>query len=75
MLLPGFESERIATSKVTIIWRRRAPRVTGQALDCGHFLAEERPEEVTRALTGFLARTSVGGQVMSKPLVPGRRKV
>jgi haloacetate dehalogenase len=57
------------------IWRRRAPRFTGQALDCGHFLAEERPEEVTRALTGFLARTSAGGQVTSKPLVPGRRKV
>jgi pimeloyl-ACP methyl ester carboxylesterase len=56
-------------------WRRRAPRFTGQVLDCGHFLAEERPEEVTRALTGFLARTSAGGQVTSKLLVPGRRKV
>lgn len=36
------------------IWRQRAPRLTGQALDCGHFLAEERPEQVAGALLTFL---------------------
>lgn len=36
------------------IWRARAPRFTGAALDCGHFLAEERPGAVTEALRSFL---------------------
>jgi len=40
---------------VADIWRRRAPRFTGQALDCGHFLAEERPQETTAALLSFLS--------------------
>jgi pimeloyl-ACP methyl ester carboxylesterase len=30
--------------------------VHGVALDCGHFLAEERPAEVTATLHQFLAR-------------------
>jgi haloacetate dehalogenase len=36
------------------IWRRRAPVLHGRGLDCGHFLAEERPDEVTEALDDFL---------------------
>jgi haloacetate dehalogenase len=36
------------------IWRRRAPDLRGRALDCGHFLAEERPGETARELLGFL---------------------
>jgi haloacetate dehalogenase len=37
------------------VWRRwcSAP-VTGRALDCGHFIAEERPEETARELIAFL---------------------
>jgi haloacetate dehalogenase len=36
------------------IWRGRAPDMRGRALDCGHFLAEERPEEVVAELHDFL---------------------
>jgi haloacetate dehalogenase len=37
------------------IWRERAPHVTGRAFDCGHFLAEERPQETAEALRYFLS--------------------
>jgi haloacetate dehalogenase len=36
-------------------WRDRAPRVHGRSLDCGHYLAEERPEETAAELEAFLA--------------------
>jgi haloacetate dehalogenase len=39
---------------VLSIWREQADDVRGRALDCGHFLAEERPEETTAELMGFL---------------------
>jgi haloacetate dehalogenase len=40
---------------VLAVWRRWcAGRVTGQAIDCGHFLAEERPEETANELDAFL---------------------
>ena len=34
-------------------WRERAEDVTGRMLGCGHFLAEERPEETARELLAF----------------------
>ena len=37
-------------------WREVARDVRGRALACGHFLPEERPEEVLRELRRFLAR-------------------
>jgi len=37
------------------IWRERAPRMRGRALDAGHFLAEERPRETGEELASFLA--------------------
>jgi haloacetate dehalogenase len=37
------------------IWARRAAKVRGRALDCGHFLPEERPDDVLEELVGFLA--------------------
>ncbi len=37
------------------VWRDWADDVTGQPLDCGHFLVEERPEEVLAALRDFHA--------------------
>ena len=36
------------------VWRSRAREVTGQVLDTGHFLAEERPAETVAALEDFL---------------------
>jgi haloacetate dehalogenase len=38
------------------IWRDWAVDVTGEGLDCGHFLAEERPDETHDALRRFLTR-------------------
>ena len=38
-------------------WREVARDVRGRALDCGHFLPEEKPAEVLRELRGFLARS------------------
>jgi haloacetate dehalogenase len=36
------------------LWSARAERVTGKALPCGHFLAEEAPQETLEALETFL---------------------
>jgi haloacetate dehalogenase len=35
-------------------WQERAINVTGRGINCGHFLAEEAPEETHRALQKFL---------------------
>jgi haloacetate dehalogenase len=35
-------------------WRQDASDVHGVAMDCGHFLAEERPDEVASRLAAFL---------------------
>jgi haloacetate dehalogenase len=43
-----------ASYDVLAIWREQAPAARGHALDCGHFLAEERPEETTAELASFL---------------------
>jgi haloacetate dehalogenase len=39
-------------------WREVARDVRGRALDCGHFLPEERPTEVLAELRRFLARSA-----------------
>jgi len=41
---------------VLALWRERARQVEGQALDCGHFLPEERPDEVAGLLHDFFSR-------------------
>lgn len=38
---------------VLALWRQRATQVTGQALDCGHYLAEELPEQVAAQALNF----------------------
>jgi haloacetate dehalogenase len=40
---------------VEAVWRRRAPRFRYRALDCGHFIAEERPHETVDELLSLLA--------------------
>ncbi len=37
------------------VWRNWCDDVTGEALDCGHFLPEEAPDETARKLVEFLA--------------------
>jgi haloacetate dehalogenase len=39
---------------VLSIWRQEAEEVRGRALDCGHLLAEERPDETASELGVFL---------------------
>jgi haloacetate dehalogenase len=38
---------------VVAVWRGWADDVRGRPLDCGHFMAEERPDEVARELAAF----------------------
>jgi haloacetate dehalogenase len=40
---------------VLATWREWAYDVRGRAIDCGHFLAEEAPEETIRELRAFMA--------------------
>ncbi len=40
---------------VEATWRERAADVRGEALDCGHYLPEEKPEETADALIEFFA--------------------
>jgi len=55
-LLVAWSAHGIGTSyDVLGIWRSEADDVLGFALDCGHFLAEERPGRVTAMLGEFLA--------------------
>jgi haloacetate dehalogenase len=39
------------------VWSQRAPRLSAHAVDCGHFLAEERPEKTISALLSFMCGT------------------
>lgn len=36
------------------LWRQRAHTVTGRTLPCGHYMAEERPDDITREIRAFL---------------------
>ena len=46
---------------VPATWRERAiGPVTGKALECGHYLPEERPEETARELLAFFAGVGAG---------------
>ena len=54
LVLWGAEGVVGRTYDVLAVWRERAEEVSGEALACGHFLAEERPEETLAALQAFL---------------------
>jgi haloacetate dehalogenase len=55
LVLWGERSGTTPTFNVLGEWRERATSVDGRPLPCGHFLAEELPEDVTRELLSFLA--------------------
>jgi haloacetate dehalogenase len=38
---------------VLALWREAADRVSGRALDCGHYIAEERPQELIDEMLDF----------------------
>ena len=42
------------------VWREWADDVRGEAIDSGHFLAEENPEDTLRALLAFLLEGRAG---------------
>jgi haloacetate dehalogenase len=44
---------------VLSLWRQRAIEVTGEAIDSGHFLPEEAPDETGEAIASFLT----GGEI------------
>ena len=43
------------TGDLADVWREWADDVRGKALDAGHFIAEEQPEETASELLAFLA--------------------
>ena len=55
---PGWQTG--AKLDIVETWRERAHSVRGRGLDCGHFLPEERPEEVSEELFAFLAEVGDG---------------
>ena len=42
------------TEDVLQVWREYATDVRGQSLTCGHYLAEEKPDETYAAIRSFL---------------------
>ena len=54
LVLWGAEGVIERSYDVLEIWRERTREVTGKALPCGHFLAEEAPEETLAGLLDFL---------------------
>ena len=55
---PGWQTG--AKLDIVETWRERAHSVRGRGLDCGHFLPEERPEEVSEEMFAFLAEVGDG---------------
>jgi len=54
LLLLWSETGTGATYDMLSVWKTYATNVRGRALDCGHFLAEERPAEVVAEIQYFL---------------------
>lgn len=54
LVLWGERGKIGALYDIMAVWREYARNVRGEAIACGHYLAEERPETVFRHLTDFL---------------------
>ena len=52
---PGWQTGRALD--MLSVWRERAEDVRGHGVDCGHFLAEEAPEESASEILAFIAVT------------------
>jgi haloacetate dehalogenase len=55
---PGWQTGR--SLNMLESWRERAEDVRGRALDCGHFLPEEQPEETAAEIIAFIGGTNSG---------------
>jgi haloacetate dehalogenase len=55
LALWGAEESDSGRHDYLAIWRGWADQVTGRALECGHFLMEEAPDETAAALAEFFA--------------------
>lgn len=55
LVLWGLKGVMVRHYDVAATWREKATNVTGQGIDAGHYLAEERPEETLAALLDFFA--------------------
>jgi haloacetate dehalogenase len=55
LMLWGRRSAQGSGYDILGVWRDHAENVTGHAVDSGHFLPEEAPDETYRALRGFFA--------------------
>ena len=55
LALWGAEESDSGRHDYLAIWQGWADRATGRALQCGHFLMEEAPDETAAALAGFFA--------------------
>jgi haloacetate dehalogenase len=56
LVLSGEAYLHTGESQALEIWKRWAADVRGSVIQCGHFLAEEKPEETLAALLPFLKR-------------------
>jgi haloacetate dehalogenase len=56
LALWGAKGEVARWYDILEVWRGWAGEVSGEALDCGHYLPEEAPDATLRALRPFLAR-------------------
>ena len=61
---------------VMALWRRRRDDVTGRALDCGHYIAEERPEPLYQEIRQHFGQPDdrpAGASAQCDSRAPGRR--
>jgi haloacetate dehalogenase len=61
LVLWGLRGRMERVYDVPATWRSLATDVTPRPVDCGHFVAEERPRETAEALLEFLAPEAARG--------------
>lgn len=53
LVLWGAQNPAYQKQDVLKIWQEKALKVSGKALDCGHFIAEEAPEAMLKSVLNF----------------------